>query len=257
MDLSDFYPPPHDLIHNERNALDYLVGDPYIAGEHSRFLNDAVQYRRQYGEARRGFRFFSYLDVYHGQMPSSRPRRGTGWKRSPNIRLIIAALIDQQDADSYSNISYSLVVCRIRSRVDGATVGHPRLSILRKLHFDMVANAAAVRQQPHPLSHLQYCGEMIPLMRNIGLRDEQLLTLHPSLSEPRLFFWPMSLALLIDMALHEFPNVESAKFRAKTEWRRRIRDSEALLLRPFHQKCVDIIATGQDRDLILADEFYV
>jgi hypothetical protein len=98
---------------------------------------------------------------------------------------------------------------------------------------------------------------MIPLMRNIGLTDAQLLSLHPVLSEPRIFFWPMSLTLLLDMALHEFPDAESTKFRAKTEWRHLVRESEQLVQRPFHQKCVEIITAGENSDLILADRFYV
>jgi hypothetical protein len=254
MDLLEFYPLPHDLIQNERKALDYLVSDPYIAAEHSVFLNHASQYRMQFSEGRLGFRFFSYLDVCHQQMAVARATRAMGWKRPPNIRLIVAATIEQPTATTYGNISYALVVCRIRSRALSST--NPKLSILRKFHFDIVANVSASRRQQHPISHLQYCGDMIPLMRSIGLRDEQLQTLHETLSEPRIFFWPMSLALLIDMALHEFPNIESAKFRAKSEWRRLIRNSEVLVLRPFYQKCVDVITTGEDRDRILADEFY-
>jgi hypothetical protein len=52
MNLAEFYPLPHELISNERKALDYLVGDPYIAGEHSTFLNDAMPYRLQFRDQR-------------------------------------------------------------------------------------------------------------------------------------------------------------------------------------------------------------
>jgi hypothetical protein len=97
---------------------------------------------------------------------------------------------------------------------------------------------------------------MVPYMTTIGCRQSQLNQMQPWLSEPRIFFWPMSLALLVDMALHEFPDQASAKFRAERSWRGLVREQEALVLRPFYVKCVEIIdARGQDRTL--ADAFYV
>jgi hypothetical protein len=77
--------------------------------------------------------------------------------------------------------------------------------------------------------------------------------LYPWLSEPRIFFGPMSLALLIDMALHEFPDDRSKKFRASSEWQSLVRSQETLVLQPFYQKCVDVIGKNQT----LADEFYI
>jgi len=94
-------------------------------------------------------------------------------------------------------------------------------------------------------------------MKKMGCRQEQLDQMHPWLSEPRIFFWPMSLALLIDMALHEFPDEPSTKFRGTSEWRSIIREHEALLLKPFCQKCVDIIQDTKGAKRTLADEFYV
>ena len=71
--------------------------------------------------------------------------------------------------------------------------------------------------------------------------------MHPWLSEPRIFFWPMSLALLIDMALHEFPDQNSAKFRAENYWRGLVRRQEALVLRPFYEKCVEVIRDSGEK----------
>jgi hypothetical protein len=90
-------------------------------------------------------------------------------------------------------------------------------------------------------------------MAEIGLRQTQLENMQMKLSEPRIFYWPMSLALLIDMALHEFPDARSASFRATPEWQSIIRDNEALLLRPFYEKCVEVIVKNKT----LAKEFYV
>ena len=98
---------------------------------------------------------------------------------------------------------------------------------------------------------------MIPRMRDMGCREEQLKQMHPSLSEPRVLFWPMSLALLIDMALHEFPDPSSLKFRDSSEWRGIVRNQEALVLNPFYKKCVQITGNAPGNDRILADEFYI
>src|SRR6266550_793446 len=47
----------------------------------------------------------------------------------------------------------------------------------------------------------------------------KLKLLNPWLSEPRLFSSPMSLALLVDMAFHEFPDQPSGKFRNTSAWK--------------------------------------
>ncbi len=250
MEVSEFYPSPRDLIENELRLLEYLLGSTYIAAEHPRFVNDAKMYHSQYNYGRLGFRFVSFLDVAHAGMPRAKGSSKKHGKPKANLRLIIAALVEQEEKTTYSNISYALVVTRLRSN-------HP--SILRKFHFDLTGFDAdgQLRRQPHPLCHLQYCGEMIPLMGDMGFRAAQLEQMHANLSEPRLFFWPMSLALLIDMALHEFPDPDSNAFRATPEWRKIVRENEKLLLQRFYEKCVDVIADKGKRKRTLADEFYV
>lgn len=240
MKLLDFYPGPAELISNEFKVLDYLSGDPYIADKHSVFLNDAKRYCTQGRRPTSGFQFQSYLDVYHSEMPRIR-------KQEPNLRLVVAVIIERENVSLYGNISYVLVVCRIRSK-------HP--SILRKFHFDINSGTDPNRRQQQPMSHLQYCGGVFPYLGKLGLQKAQLQQLHMKLSEPRIFFWPMSLALLIDMALHEFPDPRSEKFRATSEWRGIIRASEKLLLKPFYEKCVEVIVDTGSLNRTLADEFY-
>src|SRR5262245_12343509 len=104
MELSHFYPSPTDLIKNELTALEFLSENTYIAGEHSQFLTHARRYYSQYRYSQSGFRFASYFDVIHPEL-----RRARGSKSSrpkPNLRLIIAALIDQDGGAAYANISY-------------------------------------------------------------------------------------------------------------------------------------------------------
>jgi hypothetical protein len=94
-------------------------------------------------------------------------------------------------------------------------------------------------------------------MSRLGCRAAQLDQMHARLSEPRIFFCPMSLALLIDMALREFPDQDSTKFRADSYWRGLVRDQEALVLRPFYGKCLDVITDTKGDGQTLAEAFYV
>lgn len=244
MALSDFYPTPRDLIANEVKVLDRLMDDPYIVREHQKFAIDARKYRDRYKDLRGGFEFISYFDIYHSQVRKrGKAIRG---REQANLRLLVASTIQRKGA-TYGNISYCLAVCGLRS---GNT------SIMRKFHFDVTANSQPGRQQ-HPVCHLQYGGGMISLMAEAGLRQSQVKQVHIGLDEPRIFFWPMSLALLIDMTLHEFPDDSSKKFRATPEWRGIVRENENLILRRFYETCIGVIANHGHQNRTLADEFYV
>ncbi len=244
MELSDFYPSPEDLIKSEVAVLSYLRDDPYIKVNQDQFAQDASRYYGQNRHGHSGFEFNSFLDVWHAPMHRSGGRQG---KSEANARLMVSARIELRNG-AFSNVTYCLAVCRIRSK---------RLIILRKFHFDVTVDGETSprRLQQHPQCHLQYCGEMVPHMKTMGCRETQLDQMHPWLSEPRIFFWPMSLALLIDMALHEFPGEHSNKFRAKPEWRGLVRNQEALVLKPFYKKCVEVIVDTRHNNETLAEAF--
>lgn len=237
MDLGDFYPDADELLNREVAVLDFLRNAPFIKEHHSQFAQDAATYFGRNKGTKSGFEFFSYLDVSHDQKR----------KEKPNLRLIVAARIERQ-AQVYHNVTYCLGVCRIRT-----------LSVLRKFHFDITIGNGSnpARSQPHPMCHMQYCGEMIPQMQSLGVRESQLEIHSPWLSEPRILVWPMSLALLLDMTLHEFPNPRSEKFRATPEWRAIVRAHENLLLKPFLERCLEVIVDSNGHRRTLADAFYV
>jgi len=250
MELSDFYPSPSDLIKSELAVLNHLRTDPYIKETQSQFARHAsVYFDRNRDAHSRGFEFVSYFDVWHVAMRRQEQGSGKQGKRTPNVRLLLAVRIEL-DKRAFTNVTYCLTVCRIRSA---------HITILRKFHFDVTGSSDNVKRrlQQHPRSHLQYCGEMVPQMATMGCRETQLNQMHPWLSEPRIFFWPMSLALLIDMALHEFPDERSKKFREKPGWRGLVREQENLVLRRFYQKCVDVIVDTKGKNRTLAEEFYV
>lgn len=251
MDLAEFYPAPGDLVKSEREVLNFLRGNTYINEHHPQVARDAARCDDRLSHS--NFEFNSHFDIWspavHRGWISGRMER----EAVPNVRLTISGLIET-GKETIRNVTYCFSVCRIRRWRHSE-----RLTILRKFHFDVTAGcgAGAARPARHPQSHLQYCGEMIPYMASLGCREAQLSEMHPWLSEPRVLYWPMSLALLIDMALHEFPDQASAKFRADSYWRCLVRRQEDLLLRPFCEKCVEVIVDGRDADRTLADAFYV
>jgi hypothetical protein len=249
MNLSDFYPSPAVLFKSELTVLSYLKTNTYISQQHTEFATQATAYYSRNKSDKTGFEFQSYLDMWHAPLHRNQSSIRQG-KRKRNVRLFLAARIEAKDGKSFDNITYCLCVARIRAS---------RYTVLRKFHFDGAIDDgnANSRQQQHPILHLQYCGEMMSFMRDQGCRDTQFQQLHPWLSEPRILFWPMSLALLVDMALHEFPNPESERFRATSEWRSIVRDQESLVRRPFCEKCVEIIADKGGRKRTLSDELYL
>lgn len=253
MELSDFYPPPGKLIASELSVLECLRTNTYIEEKHSQVATDADIYYSRNKASRSGFTFHSYFDIFHAPMASRGAAIGNRGKPRPNVRLTISALIEVV-ATAFTNVTYCLSICRIQ-----ATNPQPRLTILRKFHFDVIVRGSSTsyRLQQHPRCHLQYCGEMVPYMATVGCRSTQLEQMHPWLSEPRIFFWPMSLGLLIDMALREFPDQDSAKFRSDSYWRGIIRKQEALVLHPFYEKCTEIIKDTKGANQTLADAFYV
>jgi hypothetical protein len=242
MNLSEVYPSPADLVESEMSVLSYLKDHPYIKELQPNFALHAAQYLERNRLDKLRFEFFSYVDVSHASVRRSGAQAGS--RASPNMRLIIATRIERLPKNEFGNVTYCFAICRAR--------GGGRYTILRKFHFDVTC--AGTRLQEQPRFHVQYCGEMIPQMTQMGCKADQLDQMHPWLSEPRIFIPPISLALLLDMAFHEFPDAQSAKFRQDPYWRSLIRKQENLILLPFHNKCSEIIKA---RGETLAEAFYV
>src|SRR5205807_1724557 len=102
--------------------------------------------------------------------------------------LVVAGLIQRGEGQRFGNISYFLAVCQ-RKRKGNAVV-------MRKFHFD-VCDGAARRRQEQPVSHFQYCGSFHQYLADIGCTERQFEQMYHWLSEPRILYWPMSLALLV------------------------------------------------------------
>jgi hypothetical protein len=221
MTLVELYPKPDDLIKSECDTLRYLMSDHVLNSEHPEFAAAAYRSYGQIYKKRPYFSFESHLNIPH---------------QRKSLKLIISGLVERIGKTDYGNITYCLAVCRQDDN---------KLQILRKFHFDAVAHADPNRNQSHPVCHLQYCGSLLPYLSTLGCTMEQMHEMHSWLSEPRILYWPMSLALIVDLALREFPSDGGRRFRTDPRWQSILRSNEALLLRKFHNCCLDIIKAGK------------
>jgi len=142
------------------------------------------------------------------------------------------------DNSTISRASYFLCVAR-----DGKQ--GERRKVLRKYHFDY-AMPGACRDRPHPVFHLQYPGTLPRELRAEDLDDEHM---DPWLGEPRIFYTPMSLALILHFAFREFPNNYTERIRKDGYWRGILRRDQERLLLPFFQTCVSLME--RDKKVIL------
>jgi len=247
--VTDIYPSPDDLFALELRVLDFLRDEPFIAKNYPYLVNDLNKFIGINKSSHSGFHFFSHVDVCHRQLPIKR----NGSRVYSNLSLIIGVDIRQDEHGNYSNISYCLGVVR--------TLQRNRRAIWRKFHFDLTVPGAQ-RRQAHPISHLQYGGELNHSWRELGFRDSQTKDFQSQLSEPRVQFCPMSLALIFDLIFREFPDQETVEFRSSREWIQIVRNHEDAVLLPYYRKCVDTIgenraAVAGSRFQTMSDIFYI
>lgn len=222
------------MLRCEATTLAFVKQHLYFHSEHSRFAVDAGRHYDTIQRNLPGLKFISHLDVGH--------ERGS-------LMVVVAGLIERNGRNKFTNVSYFVAVCKKTSK--------NKAVVMRKFHFDICGEAGGRRRQEAPVSHLQSPGSFHEYFTSLGCAESQFRQGYDWLSEPRIMFWPMSLALLIDLILHEFPNRESIVFRRDPIWRKLVRDNEALLLKPFHQLCFETIADRHNHQQTLADVLYV
>ena len=230
MTLADLYPEPDSLIKNECDTLRYLMNEPILNGYHPQFAQAARNLFYQTRKRLTHFEFESFFNVCH--------------QSKDDLIVVVCGKVEPSGRKKYKHITYCMTVCRQQPNASG---------ILRKLHFDVTSGEPLRRMQGHPICHLQYCGSFLPFLSTLGYAKQQMEPMHPWLSEPRIPYWPMSLALIVDLAFREFPSEAGSKFREKSEWQSIIRKNEALLLANFYSHCLAVIGA---RGRTLAESFY-
>ncbi len=145
------------------------------------------------------------------------------------------------NSQNFLGLSYYMAICEAKAK---------RHHLLRKYHFDYVV-PETYRRQPHPIFHLQYAGKLSNRLQDLQIEHEHMDTW---LSEPRLSFIPMSLALLVNIILREFPEEKTEKIIERSEWRKLIMDNENFLLAPYYGCCHNFISKS-DRKLLFTNDF--
>lgn len=229
IDASSPFHKPKDFLKNEAKTVKFLKDDPEIAKHFTRLYSDANSwYSQNYKQIEKKnlskFLFESEIDVLLDG------REG--------ICHIGAVLIEK--SGQFDLMSYYLALCEA-----GNT------SLIRKYHFDYARADKQYRQAP-PVYHMQYPGELSGRLKGLQIVDNQL---HPWLSEPRLSFTPMSLALLLNIVFKEFSSEVSKKIVERGEWRDLIRNNEDTILKPYYQNCNRFINSPAGQ-LITNDFFY-
>jgi hypothetical protein len=135
---------------------------------------------------------------------------------------------------SIDNMSYELCVTR---EIDGSG----RHRVLRRYHFDY-ANKQVRANRTSSVFHLQYSGKLSPQI--VG--DYEADHMDSWLEEPRLFYFPMSLSLVLHMAFREFPDIYTDKLCDDGAWQSVFvrRDQDCLIV-PFLDTCLNKARIGK------------
>ena len=223
--LAKALPDPEQLIGNEIKTLEFLGLNKFIF-EKCNILYIDIQNQlphlknKEKSKKLFDFSFESCFDVRNADVEG---------------KAYIGALISANTDKKYERITYHISICDSSSQ-------NGRL--LKKIHFDYCDPTNVIRQL-QPVFHYQIPGEATLRLKKDGYDCEHLC---PSLSEPRLPYYPMSLALLLNLIFLEFPG-ESEDKKKLTEdgyWRSWIKKNEELLLVPYYETCMNFFKRRSD-----------
>ena len=217
---------PDSFLRKERETLEWLKTKPWVINS-SDPLYHAIEQSLLRMKNTFGMRVFLSWQVAHKSLKDS------------GLQLCVGGNVEIEDS-KFSQVSYSLCVSRNMQN-------EKRRYVLRKYHFDY-ANPSSHRRQPHPIFHLQYSGTLPQELRQ-KLDDTHQ---NPEFDEPRVFYTPVSLALVLHMAFREFPKETTERLRKDSGWRRLLIRDQQELLSPFYQACINTISSKK----IIMDEAY-
>lgn len=123
-----------------------------------------------------------------------------------------------------------------------------RQVVLRKYHFDYT-NPKNRRRSPHPVFHLHLTGKLPPEMPSTQYVIDHL---YPDLSEPRILYLPMSLALVLHTIFSEFREPDTEKIRNDSDWHAHVKRDQEILWHAYMHKCLEYIGNKD----ILHDRAY-
>lgn len=144
------------------------------------------------------------------------------------LDITVAVYIQIENGD-FKFLSYVLTV----SQKDETTQND---TLLRRYHYDYEC-----QEKDKPAFHLQYGGQPLPSHDNYEGKGE----LASWLSEPRLFYTPMSLALLLEQVFLEFPDDDTARLKEDSFWQKHVLRSQRKILQPYFERCCQKISNDE------------
>ncbi len=139
--------------------------------------------------------------------------------------ITIAGMIEIGPKNSFSLYTYCFCVLQNNK-------------IMRKYHYDYETQTNGSK----PKFHLQYGGKKLPSQESVT----GFTAIESGLSEPRLFYTPMSLALVLDQAFLEFPDDKTERIRKDNNWMGHLNTAQKEVLAPFFGRCLEKI-TNKER----------
>ena len=237
MMMNEWYPNPGDFLKCERETLIFLKDRPVVANQFPVLYNDVNRHYSFLSEAIKNpgkvnFYFESEIEI------NLSPKKS---KNRIGIANISVEIVTKKD--ELKKISYNLAI------IDKS---HNPSRILRKFHFDYDPPDSGHRY-PHPVIHLHYGGKLSKKLEDQGLTVDHL---NIDMDKPRLGYFPLSLALLINLVLVDFPDEKSIKLSGTPEWRNLIRKNEKIVLEPFFTNCHRFFSNKNKEKLFVNDFYY-
>ncbi len=240
MKLACCYPKPNELLENEFGTLQFCKDNFFFNQTLEVLADDANKYHSsKYNIFKNRVKNFEF---------NFESKFTINADTLEGIVYVGAKIL--KSGDDIGNVTYYVAICKEEQG---------KKKILRKYHFDY--NPASSTQgrdnsrNSHPTFHLQYAGKLSPELEKLSMDDSHMDTW---LSEPRLCYSPISLALLINLVFKEFPGEMSRRLIERSEWRNLIKKNEDLILAPFFKKCQMFFSHREQKKVkgLFTNDFY-
>lgn len=232
------FPDFDDYIKNERKTVELLANCGELAMLGDSFDNAIQQLHatmRNWDDIKHRPVCISFYATINSVV-EDRQVRGSGTEALKAHKVGFGAKVEFDDKHQLLNSSYLIEIFGEESS-DAAD------AILTRIHFDVVSRDDRMCSK-YPLYHLQVGGN--PSEGGYYSKDKWRNENMKALSYPRIPFYPLSLALFIDMILRELGDYDAKVFLKNAIWRGVVRKSETMMLLPF-LKCLCAGNENQDR----------
>jgi hypothetical protein len=221
-----------EFIKNELYTLNVLSGFTFMAQNFSDLYSNALEFHSTY-----------YTLSKKNQINNKPFSFGTHFDL--NIEKAIRRFtIECQVLPNFSMATYVLGIF-----IDNC---EDQPHVIRKFHFDYAIPIKG--QEAKPVYHIQYGGKATPKIQ-YGEKENEVL--NPWLSNPRISYTPMSLALLLDSVFYELKehNESANGIIERDEWRQLIKRNEEKILKPYYKKVTDFLNGGKYKPEFLLRDF--